>query len=168
MTTGGLPGAHRSGAPRPGRRPHRDVDADCTLFPGFDVRLTPGHTPGSSVVVLSSGTERAMLLGDMIHCPLELQDEEFNMIVDVDQDAANRVREAYARELEGSGVAVSAAHFPDCSSGGCCPGRACAASCSTAEPGVSAVAALARGDDVSAAALGGSDCANATPVLTHR
>jgi glyoxylase-like metal-dependent hydrolase (beta-lactamase superfamily II) len=98
-------------------------DADCTLFPGFDVRLTPGHTPGSSVVVLSSGTERAMLLGDMIHCPLELQDEEFNMIVDVDQEAANRVREAYARELEGSGVAVSAAHFPGLQFGRLLPGE---------------------------------------------
>jgi len=87
-------------------------DADRTVLPGIDVRLTPGHTPGSSVVVISDGDERAMLLGDMIHCPLELMDDEFNLIVDVDQDLANRVRAAYARELEGSNIPVAAAHFP--------------------------------------------------------
>jgi glyoxylase-like metal-dependent hydrolase (beta-lactamase superfamily II) len=96
---------------------------DESLAPGVDVRLTPGHTPGSSVVVLSSGVARAMLLGDMIHCPLELQDDEFNMIVDVDQEAANRVREAYARELEGSGIPVAAAHFPGLEFGRLLPGE---------------------------------------------
>jgi glyoxylase-like metal-dependent hydrolase (beta-lactamase superfamily II) len=96
---------------------------DENLAPGVDVRLAPGHTPGSSVVVLSSGVERAMLLGDMIHCPLELQDDEFDMIVDVDQEAANRVREAYARELEGSGIRVAAAHVPGLEFGRLLPGE---------------------------------------------
>ena len=72
-------------------------DADCTLLPGIDVRLAPGHTPGSSVLVVSQGSARALLLGDIIHCPLELMDDDFNMLVDHDQELANRVREAYAR-----------------------------------------------------------------------
>jgi glyoxylase-like metal-dependent hydrolase (beta-lactamase superfamily II) len=97
-------------------------ETDCNILPGIDVRLTPGHTPGSSVVVISSGAERAMLLGDMIHCPLELMDDEFNLLGDHDQKLANRVREAYARELEGSGVAVAAAHFPDLRFGRLLPG----------------------------------------------
>jgi glyoxylase-like metal-dependent hydrolase (beta-lactamase superfamily II) len=87
-------------------------DGDGNLFPGLDVRLAPGHTPGSSVVVLSDGGAKAMLLGDMIHCPLELMDDDFNMLVDYDQEAAIRVREAYARELEGGEVLASASHFP--------------------------------------------------------
>jgi glyoxylase-like metal-dependent hydrolase (beta-lactamase superfamily II) len=98
-------------------------DADSTLFPGFDVRLAAGHTPGSSVVVLSDGDERAMLLGDMIHCPLELMDDDFDMLVDYDQEAANRVRQAYARELEGSGVPAAAAHFPGLQFGRLLPGE---------------------------------------------
>jgi glyoxylase-like metal-dependent hydrolase (beta-lactamase superfamily II) len=87
-------------------------EADRTLFPGVDVRLAPGHTPGSSVIVISDGSARAMLLGDIIHCPLELMDDDFNLLVDHDQELANRVREAYARELEGSDVMAAAAHFP--------------------------------------------------------
>lgn len=87
-------------------------DADRTLFPGVDVRLAPGHTPGSSVVVISSGNEKAMLLGDMVHCPLELMDDDFNLLGDHDQALADRVRTAYARELENTGVHIAAAHFP--------------------------------------------------------
>jgi glyoxylase-like metal-dependent hydrolase (beta-lactamase superfamily II) len=87
-------------------------DADQTLLPGVDVRLAPGHTPGSSVIVLSDGREQAMLLGDIIHCPLELMDDDFNLLVDHDQELANKVREAYARELERGDIPAAAAHFP--------------------------------------------------------
>jgi glyoxylase-like metal-dependent hydrolase (beta-lactamase superfamily II) len=87
-------------------------DADRTLMPGIDVRLAPGHTPGSSVIVLSDGSAQAMLLGDIVHCPLELMDDDFNMLVDHDQELANRVRAAYARELEGGEIPAAAAHFP--------------------------------------------------------
>jgi len=87
-------------------------DSDQTLMPGVDVRLAPGHTPGSSVVVLSDGSEQAMLLGDIVHCPLELMDDDFNLLADHDQELANKVREAYARELERGDIPAAAAHFP--------------------------------------------------------
>ena len=87
-------------------------DSDQTLMPGVDVRLAPGHTPGSSVVVLSDGSEQAMLLGDIVHCPLELMDDDFNLLADHDQELANKVREAYARELERGAIPAAAAHFP--------------------------------------------------------
>jgi glyoxylase-like metal-dependent hydrolase (beta-lactamase superfamily II) len=88
-------------------------DRDTNLFPGVDVRLAPGHTPGSSVVVLSDGVARAMLLGDMVHCPLELSDDDFDLLVDVDMELAQRTRVAYARELEGGDIRVAASHFPE-------------------------------------------------------
>jgi glyoxylase-like metal-dependent hydrolase (beta-lactamase superfamily II) len=87
-------------------------DTDQTLFAGVDVRLAPGHTPGSSVVVVSDGDERAMMLGDMVHCPLELADDDFNLLVDIDPDLAARTREAYARELESDDIPAAASHFP--------------------------------------------------------
>jgi glyoxylase-like metal-dependent hydrolase (beta-lactamase superfamily II) len=98
-------------------------ESDSTILPGIDVRLAPGHTPGSSVIVISSRTDRAMLLGDMVHCPLELMDEEFNLLGDHDQQLANRIREAYARELEGADIPVAAAHFPGLRFGRLLPGQ---------------------------------------------
>jgi glyoxylase-like metal-dependent hydrolase (beta-lactamase superfamily II) len=96
---------------------------DQPLLPGVDVRLAPGHTPGSSVVVLSDGSARALLLGDIVHCPLELMDDDFNLLVDHDQELANRVREAYARELEGTDTVAAAAHFPGLQFGRLLPGE---------------------------------------------
>jgi glyoxylase-like metal-dependent hydrolase (beta-lactamase superfamily II) len=79
--------------------------------PGIDVLAAAGHTPGSTIVVVSSGTERAMLLGDVVHCPVELLDDEWEGMADVDPELAKRTRNALARELEGEDVPVAAAHF---------------------------------------------------------
>ena len=98
-------------------------ESDRNVLPGIDVRLAPGHTPGSSVVVISDGYDRALLLGDIIHCPLELMDDDFNLLVDQDQALANSVREAYARELEGSNIPVAASHFPGLQFGRLLPGQ---------------------------------------------
>lgn len=82
-----------------------------TILPGIDRMAAPGHTPGSTIMVLSSGTERALLLGDVVHCPVELLEDEWAGMGDVDPDLARRTRVALARELEGTDVPVAAAHF---------------------------------------------------------
>jgi glyoxylase-like metal-dependent hydrolase (beta-lactamase superfamily II) len=86
--------------------------ADTSIAPGIDVRSAPGHTPGSTVIVISSGSERALLLGDVAHCPVELLDDEWTALGDVDPALAKRTREVWAQEMEGTGVASAAAHFP--------------------------------------------------------
>jgi glyoxylase-like metal-dependent hydrolase (beta-lactamase superfamily II) len=96
--------------------------SDITIAPGIDLRAAPGHTPGSTVVVVSSGDERALLLGDAVHCPVELLEEEWECIADVDRALARRTRDALAREIEGAGVPATAAHFPDMKFGRLLPG----------------------------------------------
>jgi glyoxylase-like metal-dependent hydrolase (beta-lactamase superfamily II) len=85
---------------------------EADVAPGVTVRSAPGHTPGSSIVVLSSGGERAMLLGDAVHCPVQLTESDWEGMLDVDPALAARTREALVRELESSGVPAAAAHFP--------------------------------------------------------
>jgi glyoxylase-like metal-dependent hydrolase (beta-lactamase superfamily II) len=87
-------------------------DSSCTVLPGIDTMVAPGHTPGSTIIVVSSGADRALLLGDVAHCPLELLEEEWTGMGDVDPDLARRTRNAVARELAGTDVPVAAAHFP--------------------------------------------------------
>jgi glyoxylase-like metal-dependent hydrolase (beta-lactamase superfamily II) len=86
--------------------------ADGPLLPGIDTQHAPGHTPGSTILVLSSRDARAVLLGDVVHCPIELVEAEWASLGDVDRDLARRTKEALAKELEGSGVPVTGAHFP--------------------------------------------------------
>jgi glyoxylase-like metal-dependent hydrolase (beta-lactamase superfamily II) len=87
-------------------------EASTHLFAGIDTMSAPGHTPGSTIIVVSSGTERAMMLGDVIHCPVELLEDEWSGMGDVDPELAKRTRIALARELEGTDTPVAAAHFP--------------------------------------------------------
>jgi glyoxylase-like metal-dependent hydrolase (beta-lactamase superfamily II) len=86
---------------------------DSTILPGLDTMSTPGHTPGSTTLVLSSGEERIMFLGDVIHCPVQLEEDEWGALFDVDAELAKRTRNALARELEGTNVRMSGAHFPE-------------------------------------------------------
>lgn len=86
-------------------------DGGGPVLPGIDALEAPGHTPGSTVIVLGSGRERAMLLGDVVHCPIELVDDEWEAMFDVDPELARRTRTKLNRELEGSDIPVAAAHF---------------------------------------------------------
>ncbi len=87
-------------------------DRDATILPGLDALGAPGHTPGSTVVVVSDGAERGLLLGDVVHCPVELLDDEWEGIGDVDPELAKRTRVALAQEIEGKSLPVAAGHFP--------------------------------------------------------
>ena len=40
--------------------------------------LAPGHTPGSSVLILKSGDDRALFVGDLVHTALQLVEPEIN------------------------------------------------------------------------------------------
>jgi glyoxylase-like metal-dependent hydrolase (beta-lactamase superfamily II) len=103
------PGATRKLAPIEDRV--EPWDGSGPLLPGIDTMAAPGHTPGSTIIVISSGTERALLLGDVVHCPVELLDDEWAGMGDVDPALALRTRQALIRELEGTDVPAAATHF---------------------------------------------------------
>ena len=85
---------------------------DQTLLPGLDVRLAPGHTPGSTVVVVSSGPERVFLVGDLAHCPHELLVRDWAGLGDADPVQAAASRASVADEAEREGAWVGSTHFP--------------------------------------------------------
>ena len=75
--------------------------------------LCQTHARESALVVLSSGDQRRFLAGgDVVHCAVELLDDEWAGVADVDPVMAQQARNALARELEGTDVPVAAAHFP--------------------------------------------------------
>jgi len=96
----------------PARERFEMFTGDGPLLPGIDRIGAAGHTPGSAMIVLSDADQRAMLLGDVVHCPVELIDDEWGGIGDVDPALAKRTRTALAREIEGTDIPAAAAHFP--------------------------------------------------------
>ncbi|MGH3445985.1 MAG: MBL fold metallo-hydrolase [Nocardioidaceae bacterium] len=83
------------------------------VAPGVTLRATPGHTPGHQSVVLSSGADRAMIMGDVMHCPAQLLEPDWSVLFDVDADVARRTRDALLDELEGTDTVLGCSHFPD-------------------------------------------------------
>jgi len=88
-------------------------DAAGPILAGIDALPAPGHTPGHSMIVVSSGSDRAIILGDVAHCPLEFEDLEMGGIADVDPALAAKTRAWVAGELERSGTSASGPHFPE-------------------------------------------------------
>jgi glyoxylase-like metal-dependent hydrolase (beta-lactamase superfamily II) len=59
-----------------------------------DLRLdaAPGHTPGSSVLTLTSGTDRAVFVGDMLHSPVQILEPDSNSCFCEDPAGARATR----------------------------------------------------------------------------
>ena len=87
------------------------------VAPGVTLRSTPGHTPGHQTVVVSSGDQRAIILGDIMHCPAQLTEPDWSVLFDVDAALARRTREQLLGELEGDDIPVGCGHFPEAAFG---------------------------------------------------
>jgi glyoxylase-like metal-dependent hydrolase (beta-lactamase superfamily II) len=71
----------------------------------------PGHTPGSSVLRLASGTDRAVFVGDLLHSPVQIGHPEHNSCFDEDPGGARRSRiRALARAADERELVIPA-HF---------------------------------------------------------
>ena len=83
------------------------------VFPGIDVMATFGHTPGHLSFVISSGHERAIVLGDAVHCPIKILEPELTFFADVDPALAQRTRAFIEQALLDPDTIAAAPHFAD-------------------------------------------------------
>ncbi|MFF3691272.1 MBL fold metallo-hydrolase [Streptomyces sp. NPDC002187] len=83
---------------------HR-IDAHLTLEPA------PGHTPGSSVLRLESGTDRAVFVGDVLHSPVQILDPSCNSCFCEDERAAAATRRRLLERAADERELVIPAHF---------------------------------------------------------
>ncbi len=99
------------------QRPLKDrlemIKGGMTIAPGIDVLSTPGHTPGHVSLVVSEGTKRGIILGDVLHCPVQLTEPEWSIAADVDPVLARRTREEVYVELEKPGTFAGNNHFAE-------------------------------------------------------
>lgn len=59
---------------------------------GLRLDAAPGHTPGSSVLTLSSGADRAVFVGDMLHSPAQVLEPDANSCFCEDPAGARATR----------------------------------------------------------------------------
>lgn len=82
-----------------------------TIDANLRLEAAPGHTPGSSVIKLTSGTERALLAGDLIHTPLQVMHPEHNSCFCEDPARARTTRHRLLGWAADVNALVLPAHF---------------------------------------------------------
>jgi len=76
------------------------------------LEAAPGHTPGSSVLTLRSGTDRAVFVGDMLHSPVQVLEPALNSCFCDDLRLAAKTRRAHLSRAAELGELVIPAHWP--------------------------------------------------------
>ncbi|GAB3577278.1 MBL fold metallo-hydrolase [Amycolatopsis endophytica] len=71
----------------------------------------PGHTPGHCVIEIR-GRERAVISGDVIHHPVQLELPDLSQAGDSDRSQARRTRAALLARCADEGITLLPAHFP--------------------------------------------------------
>lgn len=72
----------------------------------------PGHTPGSSVLRLRSGDERAVFVGDLLHSPVQIFGPDANSCFCEDPAQARTTRRRVLAEAADTRSLLVPAHFP--------------------------------------------------------
>lgn len=89
------------------------IEPDHAICPELSLRPTPGHTPGHVSICIESNGERAMITGDMLHNPIQLERPDDKVRFDMDPDQACRTRKAFVDDTANSDVFVIGSHFAD-------------------------------------------------------
>jgi glyoxylase-like metal-dependent hydrolase (beta-lactamase superfamily II) len=110
----GFPEALRATAKRFMKEYHnhlRQFDDEHEVAPGVVVRRTGGHTPGHSVVRVSSGGEALTFAGDAVFT-VGFEQPDWHNGFEHDPEEAARVRTRLLRELAETGEMLVATHLP--------------------------------------------------------
>jgi len=87
------------------------VASEHEIMSGIQLRPAPGHTPGNIILMLDDGKQSAIMSGDVIHHPVQIERPEWSSNFDEDPDEARGTRLRLLAQLADSDVIVMGAHF---------------------------------------------------------
>lgn len=87
------------------------VGSEATVTDEITLLHTPGHTPGSVSVLVQSGGEAALLLGDVAHHAAQLSEPDWTPMIDIDRSLSARSRRAAVEQAARLNAYVAGAHF---------------------------------------------------------
>ncbi len=86
-------------------------EEDFQIDANLALEAAPGHTPGSAVVRLRSGSDRAVFVGDMMHTALQVVDPDTNSCYCEDPVQARATRRRVLGQAADTNTLVIPAHF---------------------------------------------------------
>ncbi|MBN1238001.1 MAG: MBL fold metallo-hydrolase [Gammaproteobacteria bacterium] len=89
------------------------IEPDHDICPELRLRPTPGHTPHHVSILIESEGERAVVTGDLMHNPIQLERPADLTRFDMEKETAARTRKAFIDDYANSEVFVIGSHFSD-------------------------------------------------------
>lgn len=87
------------------------VAYDHEILPGIQLCHAPGHTPGNVVIELDDGRARAVMSGDVIHHPVQIECSTWCSQFDIDHYRALETRQALLDGIADTDTLLMGAHF---------------------------------------------------------
>ena len=87
------------------------MEGEHAITPEITAVPTPGHTPGHVSIMVTSKGERALVLGDAAHNPVQLDQTDWVSRADMDPDVTRQTRRVLFDRLEREQILVAAGHF---------------------------------------------------------
>jgi glyoxylase-like metal-dependent hydrolase (beta-lactamase superfamily II) len=91
----------------------RTVTDGQEIFPGVQVRISGGHTPGHTQYVITDGRTRVIAFGDALHSPIQVEHPEWSCVYDNDPAGAADQRRRLLDELEQPDTIGFGVHLAD-------------------------------------------------------
>ncbi len=87
------------------------VSIDHEVVDGIRLRPAPGHSPGNVVIDVSDGKHSAVLTGDVVHHPVQIERPDWCTFFDDDSAMARDTRIELLKRIADTGTVMLAAHF---------------------------------------------------------
>jgi glyoxylase-like metal-dependent hydrolase (beta-lactamase superfamily II) len=88
------------------------IGADYEVVPGIQVFAAPGHTPGYSIVVVSSAGQKLMCIGDLIRDAKDIENDSWYSAFDYDPVQVVKTQQLLLAQATAEQMLVMASHVP--------------------------------------------------------
>ena len=87
------------------------VDGEHQLTNEISTLPTPGHTPGHMSLMISSQGQQGLVLGDVLHNTVQIENTDWVSRADIDPEQTRITRRNLMERLERDGIPVAAVHL---------------------------------------------------------
>ena len=88
------------------------AEDNAEVVPGIKLVPAAGHTLGGVMIEISSGKDKLLCIGDLVHSQLEFTQPAYYSFLDSAPEAAIKLRTEGLSEIAEAGTLVFACHFP--------------------------------------------------------
>jgi glyoxylase-like metal-dependent hydrolase (beta-lactamase superfamily II) len=88
------------------------IETETEIVPGIRVLAAPGHTPGYTVIGISSGEHQLLFIGDLVYNPKDIEDPDWYSVFDFDPEQVVKTRHQVFEQAARERALLMAYHLP--------------------------------------------------------